>query len=152
MLLLEELVDGINSKGKYKISFMMDNAICTGNFRTRETDRLLQDDNEQEAVMFETLIDTNRLWNDYQLFLAEDKEYFIKLSKHLEETNDYGSDKTLTSIFNHMVVFLMDKENTLDDYLTTDDIPEVIYHLYKRETYHEYYVTNGAHMEPLSIF
>lgn len=149
---MEELVDGMGSKGMFKMSFIMDDVLCTGDFRKREADRLLQGGHDEESVEVKSPIDTEKLWKDYGKFVEEEKEYFERLSAHLEENEDYREDIFLTSVFNDMVVFLMEKENSLDDYLIGAELPEVIYNFYKMNTYHEYYFVNGADMNPLSVF
>jgi len=80
------------------------------------------------------------------------EEYFEDLQSHLEENEAHKSEKIRTSIFNMMVVFLIENGKRVDGYLKEPVIPEVIYNFYKGNEYHERYSAHGTFMNPLEMY
>jgi len=65
---------------------------CIGDFRNGQNDNL----------------DTEKLVDDFIHFMNASEEYFEDLRIHLEENEAYNVEKLRTSIFNMMVVFLIE--------------------------------------------
>jgi len=69
MLLLEELVNQMGVTGIFKLSFIIDNVLCIGDFRNGQNDNLV----------------TEKLVDDFIQFMNAYERYFEGLQSHLEE-------------------------------------------------------------------
>jgi len=109
---------------------------CIGYFRNGQNDNL----------------DTGKLVDDFIQFMNAYEEYFEDLRNHLEENEAYKRENLRTSIFNIMVVFLMENEKRGDDYLKDPEILKFIYNFYKRDEYYERYSAHGTFMNPFEMY
>jgi len=136
MLLLEELVNHMGINGNFRLRFIVDNVMCTGDFRNGQDDK----------------IDTEKLIDDFIQYIYANEEYFGDLRNHLEENEANKGEKFKTTVFNSMVVFLMENENRVDGYLKKPEISEVIYNFHKGNKYHERYPAHGIMMDPFEMY
>ncbi len=60
-------------------------------------------------------------------------------------------DKIQNSILIDCELFLIEQGNTIDDYLMGYDGPGIVYNLYRLNEYHERYLINDPHIEPLFL-
>jgi len=136
MLLLEELVNHMGINGNFRLRFIIDNVMCTGDFRNGQDDK----------------IDTEKLIDDFIQYMNANEEYFGDLRNRLEENIANKGEKFKTTVFNSMVVFLMESEKRVEGYLKAPKISEVIYNFHKGNEYHERYPAHGIMMDPFEMY
>jgi len=142
MLLLEELLNSMRLDWVVQIHFIMDGVLCSGDFRKAQRNHF-----EGKNVIF-----TERLRHDYIKYMDGNREYFEDLGDYLEETSDNKGNILRTSVFNRMVVFLMEEGNTVNRYFKVKNILEIIYNFYKETKYYERYPVEGNLMNPVDIY
>lgn len=121
MVLLETLVNSFGSDSLFRVTFLMFDMHFYGEFLLRDE----EDRNEQWPR-----VHSERLKQDYLTTVMEEVDYFEALSADLKQSGPWRDVKFRNTIFNTMVVFLMEIENQVDDYFIDEPEAEMVYNLF----------------------